>query len=188
MELPAFVEIHLESFEVNKLVELFKVHKLGKVPVILTMENTKKNLKLNNLDNAENKITDEEWDHLIHQRIINILSAIKILKVHPHYPFPVYLVSDVKLDFRQIGVFPNINDLPRYFFCKNRKVTKREQTLLKKITIVKEKMEHGNFELAEEKMLQQSVKHKTLFRLVREADFYEKILNQNNQTPVQKLT
>jgi hypothetical protein len=112
MKIPIFEEIILKTLTVEELTLFVKDSKIGKVPTYLNLSSLKK----------------PEMDRLI----INLEHLILENKIHPLFPYPLYIISTLPIT----SIFPwarSVKELPEHYFKKIKRPNNKELQLLNKL-------------------------------------------------------
>lgn len=166
MDLPVFEELKIKNFDVDQLLPYFEQQKVGRRPCFIKMPK----------DDPEK----------LRGHLINILLVLKKMKVDPRFPYPLYLISEVRLNSKIIPQIRSEREIPGFFFCKNQKITSRESSLINKISIIRERMRNFNYEGLMEDMNEYSNHHKKVYQLAREHNFLTTILEHWKNQEIEK--
>ncbi len=97
------------------------------------------------------------------------------------YPYPVYFVSDLA---EAVGHIPIVNDtsaLPRFFHQKDAKITVKESQMLDRNRLLQQEVKNADPHQMAEVVREFGINHKKIWYLVREGEFYSKILTKLRQ-------
>jgi hypothetical protein len=157
MDAPIYEEIIIKKFDLTSLEFAFLQRKLGERPAVLILPEKDKEL--------QKKI------------ITNILIVLKKHQINPRFPYPIYVVADVDIEAKNIPIIQRDHFAPRFFYCRNPKVTSRESNLLNKVKIIRDKLFKGDLEEKVEYIKSQAPKKREIYLLSEEEAFYQQILD-----------
>ena len=122
----------------------------GKAPVILYSKNQK------SIDNLERYIQEKE--------------------ITPHFPYPIYIVSDKPLLTQKINLLKSRSEAPKHFDQNPKKLTTAENKVFYQINMIAEKIRNTPVETRLNALTSRSEETKKLFMISRENQYYENIL------------
>lgn len=156
MKLPLLQKIEIENADVSELDTIFKKNAVGKTPTILIF----KNLTLSGTREA-----------------LEAASLVcKSSRIDPHFPYPIYFLDELNIEQSFFPVLKDINDAPRHFIKKIKRIKKREQVLLDKVTTLSERIQNHPVKEDLEYLAIKAVKNKKLKELCVEKAFYLELL------------
>ena len=110
--------------------------------------------------------------------IVLLDSILRKMKVHPLYPYPVYIITKTKVLSQRIPVLTDIMNLPQmYRRSKQRSFTKQENQLLKKIEIDKRSFEGIEIDKRLREINLAKDKNRELYNIVRFNFFLRELIN-----------
>jgi hypothetical protein len=124
MKIPIFEEILLSDMTVDKLKMVVLDSRIGKVPCYI------------NLSNLTN-LKKEERESLV----LNLEQIILENNLHPLFPYPLYIVSDLPIR----SIIPSVKavkELPEHYFKKVKRPNNKELQLLNKLSLKVDKIKN----------------------------------------------
>lgn len=158
MKIPIFEEIIIKDISIKAIVYLFSQKKMGKQPMYISLHSV-----------APNQ----------HQLAIdNIGEALVELRIHPHFPFVIYVISKVDVWHETIQIAKTLDELPSHFLKRAKRLKNKEINLLNKLTLIGEMV--GNQDIYERFIDLKSTfsYHRQLYNLCKEDQFYSDVLKQ----------
>lgn len=152
MKIPIFEEILLSEMTAEKLRIIVSDSKIGKVPCYLNLTSLKK----------------EEIDHLI----LNLEQIILEYNLHPFFPYPLFIVSDLPVK----SIFPwvrTVKDLPEHFFKKVKRPNNKELQLLNKLSLKVDKIKNLELYKIINQFKDSSESQRELYNVTKELYFLE---------------
>lgn len=161
MRVPIYEEIKLKDYDVMSFVDILRKSKVGKGPTYL---------ELGHLEEKEAYL------------ILETLSeALKILKISPLFPYPLYIIGPFNFPELNIPIIPNSSELPKHFYNRVKKLNSKELDLVNKITTLTERVSNHPLETRRRELKKSMKDQGTLFLLTRELASYENMLDALNR-------
>jgi hypothetical protein len=157
MRIPIYEEISADNFDLSFLYNLFSEKKLGHVPMYIVLHH----LHGENLDQA----------------LTNITEALIMLNIHPKVPYPFYIVTKEISHHKDLSVIPSVEDLPRHFHNRARRLRSKELALLSKCSILSKKVNNINVHQRFRQINKTAHPQKQLFESCKQAYFYDMIID-----------
>jgi len=166
MRIPIYEEVTADNFDLTNLCELFATKKLGKVPMYIVLHH----LSGEELDNA----------------LTNITEALIMLNIHPKVPYPFYVVTKSIPHLKDLSVVPSVEDLPRHFHNKARRLRSKELALLSKCSILSKKVNNLNVHQRFRQIKKTAAPQKQLFEYCKQVHFFQQIIDGVNNRKVEE--
>jgi len=112
MKLPILQKIDIQDISKESLNSLFERSSIGMIPTILILD--------------QGIITRRELF------VKNCLEVFKTRGLNPYFPFPCYILSPEKIKTPGLPQIYTIEEAPKHFIKKIKRIKNREQTLLTK--------------------------------------------------------
>lgn len=157
MRIPIYEEVTADNFDLSFLCDLFSKKKMGKVPMYIVLHH----------------LHGEELD----QALTNITEALIMLNTHPKVPYPFYVVTKEISHHKDLSVVPSVDDLPRHFHNKARRLRSKELSLLSKCSMLSKKVNNLNIHQRFRQIKKTATPQKQLFESCKQAHFYDLIIN-----------
>lgn len=120
-------------------------------------------------------VIHEQDQQVVIKRINSILSIVEELGLSVYFPYPLYIIT-TKLDQHpNIQISPSVEELPRYFFKKIRRLKPKEISILNKNKVLSSKISNENILKKHRELKSMLKKNRELSNISREIDFYQKI-------------
>jgi hypothetical protein len=100
----------------------------------------------------------------------------KQLGINPRFPYPTYIISEVGINQTFFPELKSTRAIPKHFIKKIKRIKKREQSLLDKITTLSERIKNHNISQDLNYLTNKSVKNKELRNLCSEKGFYLELI------------
>ncbi len=156
MKLPLIQKIDILPSQFNELEVIFKKNAIGSGPTLLQFPE----LDGKNLGEVY-KMCEESFKHL---------------GINPRFPYPTYILSEVGLKQTFFPELKSTRAIPKHFIKKIKRIKKREQSLLDKITTLSERIKNHNISEDLNYLTNKSSKNKELRNLCSEKDFYLELI------------
>lgn len=156
MKLPLLQKIDIQTTDKEEILDIVKKNSLGKIPTIFIMSEL-------TIENAKVAIKACE-------------EAFRGQKIDPKFPYPTYFLNDYAIDQ---GFFPNlrgIQEAPKHFIKKIKRVKKREQGLLDKVTTLSDRINNHSISEDMDYITLKARETKELKELCAEKSFYLELL------------
>lgn len=161
MRVPSFKEISIDASDNPEDIEQnFLEHDVGHVPLYIK--------------------TDHLTEDQFYQVLFAISRVLNKLEIHPHFPYPVYLVTSYIKTNDFLPVVESISDLPQHFFLKSKRVRNKEFNLLNKVIILFNKVCNIPINQKYSELQYAFKSQRKLYELTREFSFLEQINNELN--------
>ena len=158
MKIPIFEEIIAKDISIKGLVYLFSQKKMARQPIYISLHTI-----------APNQ----------HQMAIdNIGEALLELRVHPHFPFVIYVITKANVKHDTIQISKTLDDLPSHFLKKAKRLKNKEINLLNKLTLIGEMVDNQDIYERCREMKTTFSYHRHLYNLCKEDQFYSDVLKQ----------
>lgn len=156
MKLPLLQKIEISTHDETEIATIIKKNNVGKIPTIflfseLTIEKAKLAIKA-----CETQFLKQ--------------------KINPLFPYPSYILNEWNIDQSFFPILRNITDAPKHFVKKIKRVKKREQVLLDKVTTLSERINNHSVSDDLEYVTVKANDNKTLKDLCSEKSFYLELL------------
>lgn len=112
MRLPLLQKIEIEEFDEEYLKGVFSKNYLGQIPTVLILKPK----------NGQG----------IAEIFPSVERAFKSLHLNANFPYPTYILKEVAFSQETFPEVKGLDNLPRHFIKKIKRIKKREQTLLSK--------------------------------------------------------
>lgn len=157
MRIPVYEEINLDNYDLGAVCDLFKTKKLSQVPMYIIIHH----LKGEELEVALN----------------NIAEALIMLNIHPKFPYPLYIVTRESTNHSSLPIVPSVEELPRHFHKKARRLKTKELILLSKCTILGRKVDNINLHQRFRQISKNAPSQRALFDMCKEVYFYDRVMD-----------
>lgn len=155
IKIPIYEEILVSSFELNALVSSLQNKRVGMVPCYL------------NLGELKGK--------QLHEAINNIIKALKKNEISPFFPYPLYLITEHVQYHPDIQIAPSVEQLPRHYFRKSRRLNPKENALLNRNNITAAKIFNENIDQKLSQLKALSSENQEMYNLTTECFFYQQL-------------
>lgn len=161
MKVPLMQKIEMNVKDVPDLKNIFQKNNIGELPTILifkdfTIEQSKK-----------------------------MISACEImcdkLFINPRFPYPLYILNEWNIEQSTFPEVSDINAVPRHFVKKIKRIKKREQNILDKVTTLSNRINNHSVTSDLEYITLKANDNKKLKELCAEKSFYLDLLTNLNQ-------
>ena len=157
MKIPFFEEIHLnQACNVDYIKEKLLEIKIGEIPILVRTE----------------KISEKDFLETLPE----IEKAVLDLKIDPHLPYPIIIFSNYISTHPFFTIVNKEEEIPKYFYQKNKRLSKKEIQALMKINMAREKF----INLYAKELLLEIKKatndQRRLYDLSKELFFYEELI------------
>lgn len=156
MKIPIFEEVMIKSYDEGSLRLRFQRTRVGKTPAYVLLHH----LNIDELSEALN----------------NMATVLKDLKIHPHFPYPFYVITKLIDDHPLFPIAGTVAELPRHYFKKIKRPTKKESALLNKVGILANKISNISLYERNKDIEKYKIDQRELYRATKELNFYETIL------------
>jgi hypothetical protein len=166
VKLPLLQKIDIKVYDEAEVKNILTKNALGKIPTILIMSD---------LTIEQAKVAIKAFE-----------KCFRELKMDPHFPYPTYFLNE--WSFEQ-DYFPNLKSMveaPKHFLKKIKRVKKREQVLLDKVTTLSERINNHSISDDLDYITLKAKDNKVLKELCAEKSFYLELL-QNLKNPSRGL-
>lgn len=164
MKVPLLQKIEITHKDLAELESIFKKNGIGKVPSIFLFP----------------EFTIEETEKAFEM----LEDLCRHLELDPNFPYPLYVLNEWNIEQ---SYFPEINDLnnvPRHFVKKIKRLKKREQNILDKVITLSDRINNHQVTQDLEYITMKAEANKKLKELCSEKGFYldllDRMLNQES--------
>ncbi|EQC43048.1 hypothetical protein M899_0367 [Bacteriovorax sp. BSW11_IV] len=155
MKVPSIEELKIEKFELTDLIAQLK-KKVGTGPLFIKLDRK--------TYNEATKIVDQ------------LSKALSALRVDPHFPYPIYIITEHDIIMSPFSIFSDEEQLPNHFKIKSNRLKNKEISLLQKSTILAKRVSNHNIEDITNDLNIAVNNQRALRDLVKENLYYEKML------------
>lgn len=142
----------------------------------LQLETLQTKLQTNGASYSPIYVTTEKIDkELFFQILANLVQAINNLNIHPHFPYPIYLVTNYINSHQVFPVYDNKKKLPKHFVLKNYQLASKDSKFVKKISMLCNRINNHALSTRYQEINSAFYRQKELFNLTKEIDFCLKI-------------
>ncbi len=167
MRIPIYEEITADDFDLSFLCDLFATKKIGKIPMYIVLHH----LHGEELETAMSNITE----------------ALIMLNIHPKIPYPLYIVTREVSHHKDLSVVRSVEELPRHFHNKARRLRSKELALLSKCSILSKKLVNQNIHQRFRQIRKTASPQRQLFDQCKQTHFFQQIIDGiNNRKPEDK--
>ncbi len=163
MKLPILQEIRTNDFELHHLEVLFQKIGVGHVPCYINLESKNKPSTFKALQ--------------------NIKDTLNKIKIHPRFPYPVYIITKLINNFDDLPLIRDLKELNQYYPQKMKRLQEKEMCLLGKSHISIKKITNHNLYQEHLFIKTQINDQKELRNLAHETGFYCQILKKLRNRP-----
>lgn len=156
IKIPIFEEISIEDFSEASVRQALKTKNVGLTPYYIA--------------------TGELQGQKLEEALDNIYQAIRNLQLTPYFPYPLYVVTEYMQYHPYLLMASSVQDLPRHFFKKSRRLKNKESALLNKNMMMASKIINDKIEEKIRIVKNRTRDQRELFDITKEADFYQRIL------------
>ena len=157
MKLPVFEELELDHFDLQYLVQKFKDHKVGEAPFYIDLK-------------CEDPVRTHDFISSLHK-------ALLALRIDPEFPYPLIIISKAISHSEFLPVIQSITELPSHFINQTKRLKPKEQSLLNKTYILKDKIRNLDMPVIREQKVANEKLNRELFAVTSAAAFYEQLLS-----------
>lgn len=155
MKVPSIEELKLEGLDLTDLITQLK-KRVGSGPYFIKL-NTKSY-------NETARIID------------NLTKALSALHIDPHFPYPIYIISEHDIILSPFSIFKHEDELPRFFKVKSMRLKSKELSLLQKSTILAKRVSNHRIEDISNDLNIAINNQRALRDLVKENCYYEDLV------------
>jgi len=156
MRVPVYEELIIKNTDVMSVVDVLRKSKVGRGPTYLNLND------------------------IVESKTVNILNtlveALKILKISPFFPYPLYVISSISPQHIPLPFLDNLEQLPSHFFSKIKRLNSKELDLTHKISTLTERIANQPIEARRNELKKSMKTQKKLFHLTKEQAFYERLI------------
>jgi len=106
-----------------------------------------------------------------------VAQVLEQMKIHPLFPYPIYIICDKVQSDTRVPVAPSLKELPRHFVRKINKLKSKEASLLNKDGVLAQKVSNLDIDEKMQILKRNAELSKQLYLICRELKFYESIQN-----------
>lgn len=155
MKVPSIEELKFESYELTELITQVK-KKVGTGPYFIRLSGKSYNETANIID--------------------GLTKAFSALHIDPHFPYPIYIISEHDIILSPFSIFQKDEDLPRFFKIKSMRLKSKELSLLQKSIIMAKRVSNHRIEGINDDLNVPVNNQRALRDLVKENSYYEDLL------------
>lgn len=156
MNLPIYQIINVKSSQVEDVMAVLNVDMNLHRPVALVCKNLDRDQQLEVIGLVENWFSEG-------------LSSCR-------FPYPVYIVADHGEALGQVSVVPEVQALPKFFHQKELQTNVKEAQLIDRSRLLQQEIRNLDPKQNQDTLKRYGLQHKKIWFLVKEAAFYEEIL------------
>lgn len=153
MAIPSYKQVNINFSDEKNIDKQLSMHQFGQLPYIFNISHLKDQITA--LRNIEN--------HMQMKQISN-------------YPYPIYIISDIKNHHGLFSLFEKIEHIPKFFKQKIKQLNTKENKILQKIYLKQHNLENMNGVNFKESIDEFAISHQAIFKTVKEKEFYDKII------------
>lgn len=152
MAIPSFKQVNINFASREKIYNQLSLHQFGQLPYILTISHLEEEVQ------ALKYIEDYLEEHDI-----------------SNYPYPIYIISKIKLYKGPFSLFEKIEDLPKFYKQKIKQLNTKENKILQKIYLKQQNLMNMNGVDFTYVLKQYADSHKMIYNNIKESDFLDRI-------------
>lgn len=158
MRLPKWEKVDFSLTDADSIHQFLKTLRIGEIPILLV-------LKMNDEIEVENALN-------------HIQDYFNQSHIDPNIPYPFYIISPLARPHPTLNIIRTPQELPEHFWVKVKRLKGKEEALLKKTSVIAQKLRSHDLIKKREYVQNQFSLNKILRDLTREAYFYEAILQE----------
>ena len=155
MNLPVYNEIKLDLNDPERIYQELKESRAGKSPCFI-------------------KMTELSEDKLKFTLSI-VSSQLEQLNIDPKIPYPIYIITDVKLEHDDFSLVPSEGLLPSYYKIRVKQPGTKESALIQKIQILSEKIRNYLDEDKKYDLEKYALYSREIYKMKRQEMFWDEI-------------
>ncbi len=152
MAIPSYKQVNINFEDKTSVYGQLNLHQFGQLPYLLNISHLAEQLIA--LKNIECYFQENE---------------IK------NYPYPIYIISNIKNYFGPFHIFESVESCPRFFRQKIKQLNTKENKILQKIYLKQKNLKNMNGINFTNTFQYYSDSHKSLYNLEKEKEFLDKL-------------
>jgi hypothetical protein len=152
MAIPSYKQISINNSTEDSIISDLEPHSFDQLPYVIN---------ISHLSDQFEAVAIIE-DFLIERKVTN-------------YPYPVYIISNLKNYHGPFSIFESLNDCPRFYKQKIKQLNVRENKIMQKIYLKQKNLLNMQGHNYEEDLKDYSISHREISNLHQESIFLDKL-------------